>query len=77
LVKEFKLWETEFLNLVDEMGGWPKSSRTVIWEKVQGRWNSTYGNLHPFKTWQGVRKKYKELNERLGYPSLPDGRRKH
>ena len=76
MVRGLKLWETEFLNLVNEMGGWPKSNMTAFWESAQGRWNHAYGNLHHFGTWQGVRKKFKELNERLGYPSPPDGRRK-
>jgi len=54
----------ELYRLVEKHGGPPQEDKTRFWEKIQGAWNRGHPD-HQFRTWQGVRKAYLDLLNRV------------
>jgi hypothetical protein len=63
--KDVGLWE-----LVQNLNGPPQEhgSKGQFWEMVRERWNREHPDDKPYTTWNGVKKRYERISERLRLP---------
>jgi hypothetical protein len=68
--KGMKDEDVDLWDLVQNLNGPPQEhgSKGRFWEMVRERWNREHPDDKPYTTWNGVKKRYERISERLRLP---------